>query len=204
MSNNPYHHTAEQQAELDRLGIRLTPFHLPTGSPEECAMGYEIFSRYVGSVSIRQFGGDCIALGRRLACPLLPHTALTMNTPTTDSPTPSQVLISAISLLEHNGAVAKEIGAQLREAVAQLERELTEARAEVEELKDACRPAFIRSEAIRNCREEIATLRAQCAAREEQEAELVHEIHEASTLTFADSRILARAVLATIYGEAKP
>jgi hypothetical protein len=71
MNHNPFNHTPEQQAELDRLGIKLTPFHLPTGTEADQAMAWELLSRYVSdrsfSVDSRRFGGDCIALGRSLA-----------------------------------------------------------------------------------------------------------------------------------------
>ncbi len=54
-----------------------------------------------------------------------PPTEAQSQTPLTE---PARVLISAISLLEHNGAVAMSIGAQLRDAVATLETALAAAK----------------------------------------------------------------------------
>jgi len=61
--------TPEEITERSRLGLALTPYHLPNASDTDKAMAWELLSRYVsanGRVTEKQFGGDCIALGRLL------------------------------------------------------------------------------------------------------------------------------------------
>ena len=63
--------------------------------------------------------------------------------------------------------------------LAAMREERDAAQREIAELRNAGGPPFIRSEAIRNCREEIATLRAQLAAAQSEVGRLTKERDEA-------------------------
>ncbi len=79
---------------------------------------------------------------------------------------------------ETNDYLAHE-RADLVAQVALLTSERDEAMAEVADLRNAGGPPFIRSEAIRNCREDIAALRAQIARMKTREGELVGALEAA-------------------------